>query len=121
MNPFVKMLDIPKEPTCGQLDDQLSNLLSEDQRPDDRVLHVGHERYSEVSEMGQGKLMGSIRCTRIPFILITTGQSHLSPLSRPYSADPPIDPKTHIGTGTVELFFVIILTTPYAYQPMFYV
>ena len=52
MNPFVKMLDIPKEPTCGQLDDQLSNLLSEDQRPDDRVLHVGHERYSEVSEMG---------------------------------------------------------------------
>ena len=36
----------------------------------------------------------------------------LSPLSRPYSANPQVDPKTHIGTGTVELFFVMILTTP---------
>ena len=74
-----------------------------------------------MSEMGQGELMGSICRTRIPFILVTTGQSHLSPLSRPYSADPLVDPKTHIGTGTVELFFVMILTTPYAYKLMFYV
>ena len=29
--------------------------------------------------------------------------------------------KTHLRTGTVELFFVMILTTPYAYKPMFYV
>ena len=65
--------------------------------------------------------MGSIRCTRIPFILITTVQSHLLPLSRPYSANPPVDLKTHISTGTVELFFVMILMTPYAYTLMFYV
>ena len=69
--------------------------------------------------MGQGELMGSIRCTRIPFILVVTNQSHLSPLSESYSANPLIDPKTHSGTGTIELFFVMILTTPYAYQPMF--
>ena len=63
MNPLVKMLDVPKEPTCGQLDDGLSNLLSGDQRPDDRVLHVGHERYSMSTEIGQSELMGSIHCT----------------------------------------------------------
>ena len=72
-----------------------------------------------MSEMGQGKLMGSIRCTQIPFILIVTNQSHLLPLSRPYSTNPPVNLKTHIGTGTVELFFVTILTTPYAYKIMF--
>ena len=65
--------------------------------------------------------MGSIHCTRIPFILVATNQSHLLPLLRPYSTNPPVDLKTHIGTGTVELFFVMILTTPYAYKPMFYV
>ena len=71
--------------------------------------------------MGQGELMGSIRCTQIPFILVTTNQSHPSPLSESYSFNPLEDPKTHFGTSTVELFFVMILTTPYAYQPMFYV
>ena len=76
---------------------------------------------SALSEMGQGKLMGSIRCTRIPFILVAISQSHLSPLSKSYSANPFPDPKTHFDTGTVELFFVMILTTPYAYQPMCYV
>ena len=59
---------------------------------------------SVLTEMGQGELMGSIRCTRIPFILATTNQSHLSPLLRSYSADPLPDPKTHFGTGTVVLF-----------------
>ena len=59
-----------------------------------------------LSEMGQGKLMGSIRCTRIPFILVTISQSHLSPLSKPYSSNPLLDLKTHFGTGTVELFFL---------------
>ena len=74
-----------------------------------------------MSEMGQGELMGSIRHTQIPFILVTTNQSHLSPLSKTYSANPLIDPKTHFGTSTVELFFVMILMTPYAYKPMSYV
>ena len=99
----------------------MTAVLSKDRRPDDRVLHVGHEKYSVSTEMGQGELMGSICCTQIPFILIMTSQSHLLPLLRPYSANPPVDPKTHISTGTVELFFVMILTTPYAYKPMFYV
>ena len=65
--------------------------------------------------------MGSIRCTQIPFILIVINQSHLSPLSKSYSVNPLVDPKTHFGTSTVELFFVMILTNPYAYQIMFYV
>ena len=76
---------------------------------------------SVLSEMGQGKLIGSIHCTWIPFILVVINQSHLLPLSKSYSVNPLTDPKTHIGTGTVELFFVMILTTPFAYQPMFYV
>ena len=57
MNPLVKMPNFPKKPTCGQLDDGLTNLLAEDRRPDDRVFHVGHEEYSALSEMGQGELM----------------------------------------------------------------
>ena len=72
------------------------------------------------SEIGQSELMGSIHCTRIPFILVMINQSHLSPLLKSDSANPLPDPKTHFGTGTVELFFVMILMTPYAYQPMFY-
>ena len=46
MNPFVKTLDFSKEPTCGQLDDGLLNLFSEDQRPDDGILQVGHSKSS---------------------------------------------------------------------------
>ena len=79
-------------------------MLSKDWRPDDRVLHVGHEKYSVSTEMGQGELMGSICCTQIPFILIMTSQSHLLPLLDLYSADPQEDPKTHISTDTIELF-----------------
>ena len=75
---------------------------------------------SVLPEMGQGELMGSIRCTRIPFILVATSQSHLLPLSKSYSFNPLQDLKTHFGTSTDELFFVMILTTPYAYQLMFY-
>ena len=85
------------------------------------MLKQRHRWSSVLSEIGQGKLMGSIHCTRIPFILVAINQSHLSPLSKPYSANPLGDPKTHIGTGTVELFFVMILTTHYAYKLMFYV
>ena len=90
-------------------------MLSKYWRPDDGVLHVGHWEYSVLSEMGQCELMGSICCTQIPFILVMTDQSHCSPLSHPYSANPPVDPKTHISTGTIKLFFVTILMNPYAY------
>ena len=73
------------------------------------------------SEKGQGELMGSIRCTQIPLILIATNQSHCLPLLILYSADPLVDLKTHTGTSTVELFFVMFLMTPYAYKPIFYI
>ena len=56
------------------------------------------------SEIGQSELMGSIRCTQIPFILVAINQSHLLPLSKPYSPNPLPDPKTHFGTSTVVLF-----------------
>ena len=46
MNPLVEMLDVTKKPTCGQLDDRLPNLLAEDQRTNDGMLHVGHSRSS---------------------------------------------------------------------------
>ena len=121
MNPLVEMLNLPKEPTCGQLDGQLSHVLSEDGRLDDGMLEQRHGRYSVLSEMGQGELMGSICCTQIPFILVTTNQSHLLPLSRPYSANPLIDLKAHFSTSTIKLFFVMILTTPHAYKLTFYV
>ena len=85
------------------------------------MLKKRHRWDSVLSEMGQGELMGFICCTRIPFILIVANQSHLSPLLGSYSANPLEDLKTYFGTGTFELFFVMILTTPYAYQPMFYV
>ena len=42
MNPFVETLDFSKEPTCGQLDDGLLDVLSEDRRSNDRMLDVGH-------------------------------------------------------------------------------
>ena len=85
------------------------------------MLRQRHRWSSVLSEIGQGKLMGFIHYTRIPFILVAINQSHLSPLLKSYSANPPVDPKTHFGTGTIELFLVMILTTPYAYKPMFYV
>ena len=46
MNPLVETLDFPKEPTCGQLNDGLPNLLAKDQRTDDWMLHVGHSKNS---------------------------------------------------------------------------
>ena len=56
------------------------------------------------SEKGQGNLMGSIHCTWIPFILIAINQSHCLPLLVLYSANPQIDPKTHISTSAIVLF-----------------
>ena len=79
--PFVEMLDLAQEPTCGQLDDWTTTVLSKDWRPDDGMLHVGRWRNSVSTEKGQSELMGSIHCTRIPFILAVTSQSLLSPLS----------------------------------------
>ena len=43
------------------------------------------------------------------------------PKSHNDDTNPHVDPKTHIGTSTVELFFVMILTFPYAYKLIFYV
>ena len=38
MNPVVKMLDLPKKPTHGQLNGRSSHVLSKDSRLDDRML-----------------------------------------------------------------------------------
>ena len=87
----------------------VSEIVGRDRSPKVAALMIGcwsKDIWTSVLfEMGQGELMGSIRCTRIPFILIVISQSHLSPLSKSYSSNPLVDPKTHFGTGTVELFF----------------
>ena len=121
MNPIIEPSNVPLEPTCGQRNQWSRNLFAEGSQLDDWMLEQRHRWNGVLSEMGQGELMGSVRCTQIPFILVTTNQSHLLPLLKSYSVNPPEDPKTHFSTSTVELFFVTILTTPYAYQPMFYV
>ena len=68
--------------------------------------------FSMLTEMGQSELMGSIRCTRIPFILAAINQSHLSPL-----LDLTHPTHSQIRRPTLALvplycFFVMILTTP---------
>ena len=45
MLPFVETLNLAQEPTCGQLDNGMMAVLSEDQKTNDGVLHVGHEKY----------------------------------------------------------------------------
>ena len=117
---IAELSNIAKEPTTGQRDHWLRP-LPEGCSLDDWMLEKRHGWNSALSEMGQGELMGSIHCTRIPFILVAINQLHPLPLSKPYSSNPLVDPKTHFGTGTIELFFVMILTNPYAYQLMFYV
>ena len=77
--------------------------------------------FSVLTEIGQGELMGSIRCTWIPFILVAINQSHLSPLS---SLIQPTHSQIRRPTSAPVLlycFFVMILMTPYAYESMFYV
>ena len=115
MHLIIKPSNVTKEPTCGQRNCRTGDPLSKGGCLDDRMLKKRHRWNSVSTEMGQGKLMGSIRYTRIPFILVAINQSHLSPLSKSYSVNPLVDPKTHFGTGTIELFFVMILMTPYAY------
>ena len=117
---ITKLSNIAQEPTSGQRNRQ-TRPFPEGRGLDDWMLKKRHRWDSVLSEMGQGELMGSIHCTWFPFILVAISQSHLSPLSKSYSANPLLDPKTHFGTGTIELFFVMILTTPHAYQPMFYI
>ena len=121
MNPVIVTCYVPKKPTCGQRNQWTGDLFPKSRRLDDWMLKKRHRWSSGLSEMGQGELMGSICCTWIPFILVMINQSHLSQLSKSYSANPLVDLKTHFDTGTIELFFVMILTTPYAYQSMFYV
>ena len=38
LNPFVETFDLPKEPTCGQLDHRLLNVLSKNRQLDDGML-----------------------------------------------------------------------------------
>ena len=121
MNPVIILSNVAKEPTQGQQNHWPRKLFSEGGQLDDWMLKKRYRWNSVLSEMGQGELMGSICCTQIPFILAMINQSHLSLLLKPYSANPLEDPKTHFGTGTVELFFVRIFMTSYAYTPMFYV
>ena len=94
----------------------VSEIVGRDHSPKVTALMIGcwsKDIWTSVlSEMGQGELMGPICCTQIPFILIAINQSHLSPLSKSYSSNPLLDPKTHFRAGTVELFFVMILMTP---------
>ena len=105
-------MESAQKPTSGQLNDRTTPILTKDRRTDDWVLDVGYWRNSVSSEKGQSELMGSICCTQIPLILVMTGQSHHSPLSGPYSANPQVDPKTHTSTNAVVLFFVMIHTNP---------
>ena len=121
MHLIIKPSNVTKEPTCGQQNRRMRDLLPEGSQLDDWMLKKRHRWSSALSEKGQGELMGFICCTQIPFILVAINQSHLLPLLKSYSANPLIDLKTHFGTSTIELFFVMILTTPYAYQSMFYV
>ena len=100
MHLIIKPSNVTKEPTCGQRNQRSGNLFPKGSRFDDWMLKKRHRWNSVLSEMGQGELMGSIHCTWIPFILITTNQSHLSPLLESYSANPLIDPKTHFSTST---------------------
>ena len=91
MNPVIPMLNLTKKPTHGQFNGWTRYILSKDGRSNDGMLRLRHRWSSVLSEMGQGKLMGSIHCARIPFILVTINQSHLLPLSKSYSANPLID------------------------------
>ena len=92
--------NVTKKPTCGQRD-RRTRMFSEGCSLDDWMLEQRHRWDSVLSEMGQGELMGSVHCIWIPFILVATSQSHLSPLPKSYSVNPLLDPTTHFGTGTV--------------------
>ena len=79
----------------------MMTLFPDSSRVNDGLLEIGNHKC--VNEKGQCKLTGSICCPQIPFILVMTSQSHLSPLLDLYSANPQEDPKTHYGTNAVVL------------------
>ena len=93
MNPVIIPRNVPKEPTHGQQNQQSRDLLPEGSWLDDWMLKKRHRWSSVLNEIGQGKLMGSICCTQIPFILIAISQSHLSLLSNLYSSWPTVRSK----------------------------
>ena len=76
---------------------------------------------SVLSEMGQGKLMG---LSAVLGFLLSSSRS-ANHISRHYlSLTHPTHTKIQRPTSalvSLNLFFVMILTPPYAYQPMFYV
>ena len=80
MHLVIELSNVAKEPTCGQRNRRTGDLFPESCRLDDWMLKKRHRWSSVLTEMGQGELMGSIRCTQIPFILVAISQSHLSPL-----------------------------------------
>ena len=95
--------DETQEPTSGQFNNWTTPLSPRMWRMNNRLLEVcGHDSVS--MRKGQSKLMGSIHCTQISFILITINQSHLLLLSDHYSANPLVDLKTHHGTDAIVLF-----------------
>ena len=63
------MTDCTEKPTCGELDNWTATILGKDRRMDDRLLKVSGHWIVCQERKGQSKLMGSIHCTQIPFIL----------------------------------------------------
>ena len=120
MNPVVPMMDFTQEPTCGQLNDWTMTVLPEDWRLDDWVLHVGHwsivcwVRKVKVSWWDLSTVLGSLLSSSQPTNHIT--RHYHSLLSQPTGRS-----EDHISTGTIVLFFVMTLTTSYAYESVFYV
>ena len=84
---IAEVSNITQEPTGGQWDSR-SRPFPEGHSLNGWMLDQRHRWNSVLSEMGQGELMGSIRYTWIPFILVGISQSHRSPLLKSYSANP---------------------------------
>ena len=104
MLPIIPTGNSTKKPSGGDFDNQMTTLGIASQRMNNRRLEMSSHLVRCLKRKGQGELMGSIHCTRIPFILITIHQSHLSPLLDLYSANPLADLKTHYSTDAVVLF-----------------
>ena len=102
MLPVVATSNSTQKPTGSQSNNWTTTLPIANRRMDDLLLEYSGHWW--MTEMGQGKLMGPIHSTQILFILATTTQSHLLPLSSPYSANPQEDPKTHNSTNAVVSF-----------------
>ena len=99
---------------------------------------VGRDRSPKVAALMVGcwsrDIDGIVRCLRwsrrvdgiYPLYSDSLYPRHNQPITSlatidSYSANPLVDPKTHFGTGTVELFLCHDSHDPHAYQPMFYV